>query len=142
MRAMVSTTATFFSLDSPNASRLKAAMRTVGSWFGPIDRVAWVLLETTGHDGETLGATPTLDDVSGFRLLDRKCSPSEVLETSRLEAKSGSGPGVRVGLGGSVRAFWEALDSAASFVCSFCQTSSVESWKAIAKPPRIPAMTT
>lgn len=140
MRAMVSTTAAFFSLDSPNASRLKEAIRTVGNWFWPVVRVACVLLDTVGQAGEDL-EPEARGDVSCEISLERKCSVSDELETSRLDSKPDFGPRVPVGLG-SIGWLGEVLKDVAKFDCSLCQTTSVESWKAMAKPPRIPAMTT
>ena len=142
IRAIVSVTAAFFNLDSPKASRLNDAMRTVGNeWVLP-ERGIWLLLETVGHLGARLVPDPALCDGSGAMLSVRKCSPSEEFDTSRLDELSRVDPRGRVVFSVSRFGFGELLDSAASLVCNPCHTATVESWKAIAKPPRMPAITT
>ena len=47
-----------------------------------------MLLDTTGHGAEVFGADPAEDEDSAAKLLERKCSLREELETSRLDEKS------------------------------------------------------
>ena len=77
-------------------------MRTVGIGFGPLGRVAWILLETVGQAGDAVEGDPALED-----------APSAAR--------------VRDGLAVSARAPGVSLESAASFDCSCCQTATVES---------------
>ena len=125
----------------------------VGNWFGLAGRVDCNLLAVIGQAGVADGVGLVLEDVPNVASLARRCSPKDELETNRLNAFSGG-----VELLGQVESLGQAglpgatlgpepgpgaaVESAASLVCSCCQTATVESWKAIAKPPRIPAITT
>jgi hypothetical protein len=122
-------------------------MRMVGNWFSRSGRVDCSLLEAIGHAGVAAWGGLALAGMAKAASPARMCSPSDELETNRLDGVSGWAESLaQAGLS------WATLEpepgpgatveSAASLDCSCCQTATVESWYAIANPPRMPAITT
>ncbi len=123
-------TAAFLSLVSLNASMLKEAMRIVGSWAERLGSLVntLLLLDAVGHTGVDLEIVSVLLRFSAEKVLERKCSPRDEFETNRLEVVSKSEWKVGMVEDCVLEAFGDAEDSAASLVCSCCQTDAVESW--------------